>query len=139
MNEDLRRARQLLENSNYTCVLCCGQQIYTSTARGVRPLLELPPQHDWQQFSAADKVIGKATAFLYAHLGIRAVYAPVISESALRILKAGGIEVFYALAVPAIFNRTRTGYCPMETAVKDIEDLDEALHAIRDTFEKLHN
>jgi len=138
MNEDLRRARQLLENSNYTCVLCCGQQIYTSTARGVRPLLELERQ-DWHAFSAADKVIGKATAFLYVHLGVRAVYAPVISEAALNVLQQSGIEVSYALAVPAIFNRTRTGYCPMETAVKDIEDLDEALHAIRDTFEKLHN
>ena len=138
MTNDLRRAKTLLEEGNYTCVLCHGNEIHTSTARGVRPLLELERQ-DWHAFSAADKVIGKATAFLYVHLGVRAVYAPVISEAALNVLQQSGIEVSYDLAVPAIFNRTRTGYCPMETAVKDIEVLDEALQAIRETFEKLHN
>ena len=139
MNEDLRRARQLLESGSYTCVLCCGQHTHTSTQRGVRPLLELPPQHDWHQFSAAAKVIGHATAFLYVSLGIRAVYAPVISESALQILKESGVDVFYDLSVPAIFNRSRTGFCPMETAVKDINDPSEALQAIRTTFAQLHN
>lgn len=137
MNEDLRRARQLLKAGNYTCVLCYGQQTYTSTARGVRPLLELP-QQDWRQFSAADKVVGKATAFLYVYLGIRAVYAPVISEAALQVLRCSGTDVYYDTAVPAIFNRSRTGYCPMETAVKDIDDLSPALKAIHDTFQKLH-
>lgn len=138
MNDDLLRARMLLESGNYTCVLCCGNEVHTSTARGIRPLLELPAQ-DWSRFSAADKVIGKATAFLYAHIGIRAVYAPVISEAALEILKRGGIEVFCDCVVPAIFNRTRTGFCPMETAVRDIDDLPGALKAIDDTFRKLHS
>ena len=138
MNNDLRRAKTLLEDGNYTCVLCHGNEIHTSTARGVRPLLELP-QKDWRAFSAADKVIGKATAFLYVHIGIRAVYAPVISEAALEVFRRHGVEVFYDLAVPAIFNRTRTGYCPMETAVRDIDDLPAALQAIYHTYEKLNN
>ena len=138
MNEDLCRARRLLEEEKYTCVLCCGHEVHTSTARGVRPLLELP-QKDWSRFSAADKVIGKATAFLYVHLGIRAVYAPVISQAALLILQRSGIEVFFDMVVPAIFNRSRTGFCPMETAVKDIDDLDEALIAIHELCQKLHN
>ena len=138
MNEDLLRARQLLEDGSYTCVLCHGQHIYTSTERGVRPLLELPP-NDYRGFSAADKVIGKATAFLYVNLGVRAVYAPVISESALRVLKRSGIEVHYGVSVSAIFNRSRTGFCPMETAVRDIEDLNEALQAIRETYARMNN
>ena len=138
MNNDLRRAKALLEEGNYTCVLCHSNEIHTSIARGVRPLLELETR-DWSIFSAADKVIGKATAFLYVNIGIRAVYAPVVSEAALEVLQRNGVEVFYELAVPAIFNRTRTGYCPMETAVRDIDNLEEALLAIHDTIEKLHN
>ena len=138
MNNDLHCARTLLEEENYTCVLCHGNEVHTSTARGVRPLLELP-QQDWSRFSAADKVIGKATAFLYVRLGIRAVYAPVISQSALLVLQRSGIEVFYDMVVPAIFNRSRTGFCPMETAVKDIDDLDKALTAIHELYQKLHD
>lgn len=138
MNEDLLRARQLLEDGSYTCVLCHGQHIYTSTERGVRPLLELP-QNDYRGFSAADKVIGKATAFLYVNLGVRAVYTPIISEAALRILTNNRVAVQYDLTVPAIFNRSRTGFCPMETAVRDIEDLNGALQAIRDTFARMNN
>lgn len=138
MNEDLHRARQLLEYEGYTCVLCRGQEVRTCTARGVRPLLELLEQGSWSKFSAADKVVGKATAFLYVLLGVRSVYAPVMSVAALGVLSSCCIEAYYETLVPAIFNRTRTGFCPMETAVKDIDDAAEALQAIRAAFNKLH-
>lgn len=131
MNEDLRRAQHLLEEGDYTCVLCKGDNIKTCTARGIRPLMELLDTGDWANFSAADKVVGKATAFLYVLLRVRAVYTPVASESAVQILKAHGIELFCDLTVPAIFNRDRTGFCPMESAVREIEDPQTALLAIR--------
>lgn len=138
MNEDLHRARQLLEDGGYTCVLCRGQEVRTCTTRGIRPLLELLEQGSWSKFSAADKVVGKATAFLYILLGVHSVYAPVMSEAALGVLSSCGIEVYYEILVPAIFNRTRTGFCPMETAVKDINDATEAMQVIRVAFNKLH-
>ena len=119
MENDLIKAKYLLSEGGYTCVLCRGDICRTSTARGVRPLVEFLDEGIFRDFSAADKVIGKATAFLYVLLGVRAVYTPVISESALEILLAQGIRVEFDLAVPAIFNRTRTGFCPMETAVRD--------------------
>lgn len=137
MNEDLRRARQLLEQGTYTCVLCRDQAVRTCTARGIRPLLELLDEGSWQGYSAADKVVGKATAFLYTLLGVRAVYAPVMSEAAIEILERSGIAVSYEAAVPAIFNRDRTGFCPMETAVREISDAREALTAIRATLAQL--
>lgn len=139
MNEDLRRAREILEQSGYTCVLCRQDQVKTCTARGVRPLVELLDAGQWSGYSAADKVIGKATAFLYVLLGVRAVYTPVISESAVRILHRYRIELVCGQIVPAILNRDQTGFCPMETAVRDIEDPQEALRAIRATMKKLHD
>ena len=134
MNNDLIRARNTLVHSNFTCVLCRGDTVRTCTARGVRPLLELLEEGSWQGFSAADKVVGKATAFLYVLLGVKAVWAPVISESALEVLTSHGIEAFWDATVPSIFNRDRTGFCPMETATRDIEDPAEALAAIRKTL-----
>lgn len=134
MEQDLIRARQLLTENEYTCVLCRGSETRFCTARGVRPLVELLREGCFTGFCAADKVVGKATAFLYVLLGVRAVYTPVASESAIRILEAHGIEIVRELTVPAIFNRTRTGFCPMETAVRDIEDPRLAYAAIEEAL-----
>ena len=137
MHEDLINARQLLLTGGFTCVLCRGSEVRTSTARGVRPLVELLEEGRFTGFCAADKVVGKATAFLYVLLGARSVYTPVVSESALAVLQAHGIDIFFDLAVPGIFNRSRTGFCPMETAVRDIRDPQEAFAAIRDALDRM--
>ena len=94
---------------------------------------------DFSGYSAADKVVGKATAFLYCLLGVTAVYTPVISQAALQVLTQHGIATEYDLCVPAIFNHRKDGFCPMETATRDISDPKQALCAIRSTLEKLHS
>lgn len=129
---DLQSARQLLASGDYTCVLCRGDQIYTSNKRGVAPLLELLDAGvELTDFSAADKVIGKATAMLYRLLGVKAVYAGVISDIAVETLEAGGIHAQWESRVPHIINRTGDGRCPMETATALLDDPREALAAIR--------
>ncbi len=137
MSDDLSRARQLLETGDYTCVLCKGQILRTCTARGVRPLVDLLHEGQFSGFSAADKVIGKATAFLYVLLDIQAVYTPVASEAAIRILQEHQIEIHCDMSVPAIYNRSHTGFCPMETAVGNLEDPDLALAVIVETLHQL--
>lgn len=137
MHTDLRRARLVMEENGYTCVLCRGDDLHTCTARGVRPLVELLDEGRWNGFRAADKVVGKATAFLYVLLGVQGVYTPVASEAAVQVLERNGIELLCDTIVPAIFNRDHSGFCPMETAVRDIDDPHLALAAIRETMEKL--
>ena len=138
MSADLNRARSILEIQGCTCVLACGDQVYTSHERGVKPLLTwLDQSICCKDFYAADKVVGKATAFLYCLLQVRAVYTPVISRSAARVLRAHSIELTAGTEVDFIWNRRRTGPCPMETAVKDIEDPHEALAAIRKKLEQI--
>lgn len=137
MTPDLENAKAMLRSRKFTCVLCRGNQIRTCMDRGVLPLVRLLEEGSFHGFSAADKVVGKATAFLYVLLGVDAVYTPVASEGAIQILKQHGIPLFYDSAVPAIFNRSRTGYCPMETAVRDISDPRQAYAAIVDTPAKM--
>ncbi len=120
---DLNKAKTLLQQGNYTCVLCKGEQVYTSTLRGVAPLMNhWQDGTDLKDFAAADKVVGKATALLYCLLGVKAVYAGVISSPALRVLESHSISASYGQLVDAIINRTGDGFCPMETATKDIDD-----------------
>ena len=81
--DDLQRAKQMLEEENCTCVLCKEAMVHKSHRRGVAPLLELLDEGaDVIGASAADRVVGKATAFLYSLLGVRSVYAYVMSKPA---------------------------------------------------------
>lgn len=132
MNSDTLKAKEILEKENLTCVLLKGEKVYKSFQRGVKPLLSLLEQKtDLQGFSAADKVAGKAAAFIYVLMGIKELYTSVISRHALEVLKNRGIKVFYETEVPAVRNRTDTGFCPMETAVLNINDPKEALTALK--------
>lgn len=122
MNADLERAKALLLG-DVTCVLCLGECTYLTQERGVAPLMRwLECDTSFQNFSAADKVVGKAAAFLYVLLGVCAVYANVISTPALQLLKRFHIQTFFSQEVPAVRNRTNTGFCPMETAVWTIDE-----------------
>lgn len=135
---DLTKAKALLDTGKYTCVLCKGEEVFTSQSRGVKPLA------DWYAggaplggFSAADKVVGRATAFLYALLGVKAVYAQVLSRPALEVLQSHGIQAQYGELVENIINRTGDGICPFEQAVSRIADKGAAYAAIRAKMEEM--
>lgn len=138
MNYDIVKAKKILKDGGYTCVLVKGENIYTSTDRGVKPLLNwLDEKNDIKDCSAADKVIGKAAAFIYVLLGVKAVYAFVISNPALEVFKKYGVDVSFEEKVDMIRNRTNTGYCPMEQATMSVFAPKEALISIKKTLKKL--
>ena len=129
---DLQKAKALLASGSYTCVLCRERAIHTATARGVRPLVDwLDSGLDLRGFSAADKVVGRATAFLYVLLGVKEVFAQVMSTPAREALESGGIITSCGREVPGIINRRGDGPCPFEEAVLGITAPADALTAIR--------
>ncbi len=131
------RAKELLVGER-TCVLCKGDVVKICTQRGVKPLLSLfESGEDFQGCYAADKVVGKATAFLYALLGARGVYAKVLSENARTVLQKQGILVEYGELVPHIINRSGVGICPFEEAVLGVEDTQAAYEIIRKKMQEL--
>ena len=132
--ELLEKAKSMLQEG-FTCVLCGENATYTATARGIRPVLELLDSgDDFSAFCAADKVVGKATAFLYVLLRVRAVYAPVMSRAALAVLESHGIEASWDVLTDAVLNHRKDGLCPMESATRDISSPEAALCAIRKTL-----
>ena len=136
--EYFEKAVRLLREKDLTCAVCGEGVEYTSTLRGVQPLLR--PYEQGIRFTgcaAADRVIGKAAACLYVLLGVERVYAGIVSEPAKEIFENNGIALEYDSLVELIENRTRTGLCPMETAVIDISDPREAPGRIRKALEKL--
>lgn len=135
---DLMKAKELLYRGGYTCVLYKDGDIRTCTARGVRPLVAWLEGGDrFPAYSAADKVVGKATAFLYVLLGVRAVYSHVISKGALEVLRVHGIDAEFKTLVPNIINRAGDGICPFEQAVTNSGTPEDAYKDILHQMERM--
>ena len=135
---DMQTAKKHLQEGGYTCVLCLNGEIATSTYRGVKPLLSWLENPTLPKgFCAADKVVGRATAFLYCLLGAKAVYAGIMSEAALAVLEEAGIAATYGQLVPYIVNRTGDGMCPMEAATQSVNTAEEALAAVKKKLAEL--
>ena len=85
---NLEKAKKLLEENDFTCVLCKDDTVYTSTLKGVAPMVKhIEEKTDLRGFSAADKVVGKAAAMLFVISGISELYADVITDTAKEILE----------------------------------------------------
>jgi hypothetical protein len=129
---NMHKAKYILKNENLTCVLIKGDKVYKSTAAGIAPMLGfIGAGTDLVGFSAADRVVGRAAAFLFALAGVTYLHAGLISDGACSILDAHGVKYSFDILTDRIENRTRTGTCPMEEAVKDIEDPHAAYVALR--------
>lgn len=136
----LEKAKAILINGCYTCVMLDGESFFLSSDRGVKPLLDwLESRSDFSSYVAADKVVGKAAAFLYVILGVKAVYAIVLSRSAKEVFENHGIEIRYDTLVDAVRNRTDTGFCPMEQAVMNISSPVEAKNAVINKLRELNS
>ena len=138
-NRDLERAMELFTSGDYTCVLCKGEVMLTSTERGVKPLLQwLDGENSVKGFSAVDKVVGRAAAFLYVLLEVKEIYAGVMSEGAADVFSKYGICSRYGVLVKEIINRKGNGICLMEQAVKGADTSEQALEAVREKCRQLN-
>ena len=134
--EDLNKAKILLPS--HTCVLCKGEQVYTSNKPGISPMLDwLDDGVKLQGFSAADKIVGKAAALLFVLSGIRAVHAQVLSTPGKAVLQQHGIFCTLDTEAAYIINRTGDGPCPMEQTVEHIVDPATAFEALKATRARL--
>lgn len=123
----------ILHEGNYSCVVRNGG-IHTFNRRGVADLFDLLELHPelLKGADVADKAVGKGAAALLVLGGVSGVYADVMSEPALCLLRHHGIGASFGLLVPFMENRTRTGWCPVELLCRDLPSPEECLSAIRD-------
>lgn len=134
----LQKAKEILLKNDYTCVLYNGIYEYHSQLKGVKPLIDfLDLKINFSGFCAADKVVGAGAAHLYVLLGIKYVWANVISTSAKQILTTNNIQLFFEKEVPYVINRTGDGICPIEACVKGISNPFDALTAIKQRLKKI--
>ncbi len=127
---DFLKAKKLLID-DIILALVKDDQVITSEKRGISFLLSLAYENKYQGYSAADKIVGKAAAFLYVIMQVENVYGETITKRAVEILRQANINVEYKILTENIINRTNTGLCPMELIVLNIEDKEEAFMALK--------
>ena len=138
MENDFKKAKEEFFKGKYTLVLCKNEDIIASDLTGIRPLIKLiDDKKECKGYSAADKIVGRAAAFLYTLLEIKNLYGEVMSKGAIEILKKVGINYEYKTLTDFIENRQKNGICPMDDAVKNINDAKQACEAIRNKIKLL--
>lgn len=131
MHPDLENAKEALKTENCSCVLAMGNIMFKSHERGVRPLVDwLNSGNSYVGYMIADKVVGRAAAFIHIALGVREVYAEVMSEGAKELLDKNHINAYAGEIIPEILTKDGTETCPLERAVEGIENPGEALMPI---------
>ena len=131
MHPDLERAKEMLKADNCTCVLGLGSVMFKSKEKSVQPLLDwMNSGNNYMGYMVADKVVGRAAAFIDIAMGVREVYAEVMSEGAKELLEKNHIEAYADTVVPQIMNNDKSDVCPLEKAVEGIENAAEALMPI---------
>ena len=127
----MNAAKELL-NQGYTLAICLGETVYTSKERGVKTLLSfVEGKIDVSGFYCADRVVGKGATSLYVLLNVREVHACVISKCAKEVLTNNCIKISFDTEVDRIVSRDKTGYCPIEEAVININEPSLAYDAIK--------
>ena len=138
LSSDVEKAKEVFDSGKYTCVLCKGDTLITSTERGVKPLVDfIDSGEDYTGFSAVDKIVGKSAGHLYMLMGVKSVHAVVMSREASEFLTSGGVKATADTFTEKIINRMGNDICPMEKAVAGIDDSQLTLLRIRETMAEL--
>lgn len=133
-------AKDKIAKEGTSVVLIKENTITTATdGRGISPLLRLYDEQpmDLKNAFVVDRLIGKAAAMLLVAAGVNAVYGHTMSRKAARYLSERNIPYRNHEEVEFIGNMDNTGLCPMEDAVKDIEDPQSGVNAIRERLAEL--
>ncbi len=88
---DIEKSKEKLAKDT-TCVLVKEDKIILSKDKGIAPILKfINAGENLENFSLADRIVGKAVAMLVVYSKIREVYAEVLSEKGEEVLKKSTI------------------------------------------------
>lgn len=130
---ELRGEMQALIRGGKSAVVAKGAAIVkVLEGRGIRPIYEaLAADGDcFRDALVADKIVGRAAAAIYVAGGAAEVNAEVMSEGAYAYLVGHGVKASAAVRTPEIINRQGDGSCPMELAVRDLDNPRSMIEAI---------
>lgn len=132
---DLERARRVLRAQKLSLVVVKdGKVIYESGSHGITSVLEAAEilGTELAGSAVADKIVGRAVAFLCVHFQVAAVFAVVLSIEGVHVLKDNNISFQFEKCVPHIQNQKGTGMCPFEKLALTFTTPEEAYRKLRE-------
>ncbi len=126
---DLRYAKRELSQNNLNLVIVKkGTIVFKTRSPGIGGFL-LAIENVGTKLvdaSAADRIVGRAAAFLCTYVKIASVFAVTMSAEGLEVLRKNEIHYEYKQLVPHILNSAQTTSCPFEELTSGLTDPEEA-------------
>ena len=132
---DLTQAKDIFAVGGYAFVMVKdGALLATGTREGAGELLDAITELEGtaRGASLADRVVGKAVAMVAVYAGLSAVWTPLGSEAAEKVLRDYNIPFEMEKTVPLIRNKRDDGPCPMERLTMPFEVPSAAVNALRE-------
>lgn len=111
-----------------------GEVVYSGSGRGVGSLLDALDTVGKEKLRGAlvaDKIIGRAAAFLIAYMEASEAHAVTISATGKEVLLKYGLRFQFRHEVPVVKGRNGAPLCPFERLVQDVLEAEEAYEKIR--------
>ena len=90
---DLEKAKEIFYSEDYSFVLVKNEDIISSSQKGIRQIVELiESKKDFTDYSMCDRITGRAVAFLYVIMGLKAVHSVKMTKLATNILDRAEIK-----------------------------------------------
>lgn len=139
LNCTFDEAVSLVRDGTCDCAVVNGGLCRMGAGRGLYPLVQLYDADPafFRGASLADKIVGRAAAFIAILGGVAFVHGEVMGEGAARLLAEHGVGHACGVMAGEIANHAGNGPCPLENAVRGIDDVDAAVAAIRHRLAEL--
>lgn len=120
---------EMLNEQGLSLLVYNHGELTTHANRGIQDLLQLISEQPERLKGAvvADKIIGKSAAAIMIVGGVKQVHTNIICTPARELFEANGVQVFASEEVPMIMNRNRSGMCPMDTQINEVESVEECV------------
>ena len=120
---------EMLNRQGLSLLVYNHDSLTTHANRGIQDLLQLISEQPQRLDGAiaADKIIGKSAAAIMIVGGVKEVHTNLICTPARELFEAHNVRVFAAEEVPMILNRDRSGMCPMDTQINEVESVEECV------------
>lgn len=136
--KDLQYVKEEFKRGLAFVIVRDGKLLAESREKGVAPFFYAVNTLDMKGAVVADKVVGKAVAFLCVYAGISAVYTPLVSDPAGDVLQKYGVHLEADTGVPMILNARGDDQCPVEKMIINCDTPQEAYNALQKKFEGYH-
>ncbi|KXA93797.1 hypothetical protein AKJ66_00785 [candidate division MSBL1 archaeon SCGC-AAA259E22] len=140
--DDLKLAENTLKRDNLNLVIAKnGKLAYKTKLSGIKGLLKAIEKLDYKtnEYSAADKIVGRAAALLLIFMNVKKIYAITLSEGGKSVLEKNEIEYKYENIVSEIKNIEGKNMCPFEKLTRDIDNPEKAYLKVKSKVTNLEN